>query len=66
MKDIVGPADFNLTNCGTINIIKRTSPRGVDQNFSFTSTIGPTTMKVSRAVRENWVRLAATKASASE
>src|SRR6266487_3101192 len=34
--------------------------------MSFTSTIGPTTMNASRAVSENWVRLAATKASASE
>lgn len=47
MKDIVGPADFNLTNCGTINIIKRTSPRGVDQNFSFTSTIAGSELECS-------------------
>jgi hypothetical protein len=39
MKDIVGPADFTLANCGQITIIKRTAPRGVDQNFGFTSTI---------------------------
>jgi hypothetical protein len=37
MKDIVGPANFNLTNCGTINIIKQTSPAGINQNFDFTS-----------------------------
>jgi hypothetical protein len=37
MKDIVGPANFNLQNCGTINIIKQTSPAGIDQNFDFTS-----------------------------
>src|SRR5919106_637389 len=34
--------------------------------MSFTSTAGPTTMKASRAVGENWTRLAATNASASE
>ena len=39
MKDLVGPANFSLNQCGTINIIKRTDPRGVDQNFSFTSNI---------------------------
>jgi hypothetical protein len=39
MKDLVGPGDFNLTNCGTIIIKKRTSPRGIDQNFGFTSNI---------------------------
>src|SRR4029450_3137371 len=33
---------------------------------SFMSTIGPTTMNARRALRENWVRLAATNASASE
>ena len=34
--------------------------------ISFRSTIGPTTRNASRAVSENWVRLAATNASASE
>ncbi len=33
---------------------------------SFKSIIGPTTMKASREVRENWLNEAATKASASE
>jgi hypothetical protein len=39
MKDLVGPANFSLTNCGTIKIIKHTDPRGLDQNFGFTSNI---------------------------
>jgi hypothetical protein len=39
MKDLVGPANFNLQNCGTIKIIKQTSPRGIDQDFDFTSNI---------------------------
>jgi hypothetical protein len=39
MKDLVGPADFRISNCGQIKIIKRTDPRGVDQGFGFTSNI---------------------------
>jgi hypothetical protein len=39
MKDLVGPGNVNLQNCGDITIIKRTNPRGVDQDFSFTSNI---------------------------
>jgi len=39
MKDLVGPANFNLTNCGTVKIIKQTNPRGINQNFSFTSNL---------------------------
>ncbi|MDC3960787.1 MSCRAMM family protein [Polyangium jinanense] len=39
MKDLVGPGDFRIANCGEINIIKRTNPRGLNQNFGFTSTI---------------------------
>ncbi len=39
MKDLVGPGDFLLTNCGEIKIIKHSDPRGIDQSFSFTSTI---------------------------
>jgi hypothetical protein len=39
MKDLVGPAPFTLQNCGTVNIIKQTSPRGLDQNFSFTTNL---------------------------
>jgi hypothetical protein len=39
MKDLVGPGNFNLTNCGEIKIIKRTNPRGLNQDFSYTSNI---------------------------
>jgi hypothetical protein len=39
MKDLVGPANFNLTNCGQIKIIEHTAPRGLNQNFSYTSNI---------------------------
>ncbi len=39
MKDLVGPGNFSLQNCGTIIIKKRTNPRGINQNFDFTSNI---------------------------
>jgi hypothetical protein len=39
MKDLVGPGNFNLNNCGTVTIIKHTDPGGLDQNFGFTSNL---------------------------
>lgn len=39
IKDFIAPISVNISNCGTVNIIKHTSPRGVNQNFSYTSTI---------------------------
>lgn len=39
MEDLVGPGKINLTNCGEVTIIKRTDPRGINQDFSFTSTL---------------------------
>lgn len=39
VKDFVSPQPVNISNCGTVNIIKHTDPRGIDQNFSYTSTI---------------------------
>jgi hypothetical protein len=39
MEDLVGPGHINLTNCGTVNIIKHTDPRGIDQNFTYTSNL---------------------------
>jgi hypothetical protein len=39
IKDFIAPIPVNISNCGTVNIIKHTNPRGVDQNFSYTSTI---------------------------
>jgi len=39
MKDLVGPGSINLTNCGTVKIIKQTNPRGLNQSFPFTSTL---------------------------
>jgi uncharacterized surface anchored protein len=42
MKDLVGPGNFNLTNCGSVTIIKRTAPRDLNQNFSYTSNLAGT------------------------
>src|SRR6266704_1587364 len=39
VKDFIAPQPVNISNCGTVNIIKRTHPRGINQDFSFTSTI---------------------------
>jgi hypothetical protein len=39
VKDFVAPQPINISNCGTINIIKHTDPRGQNQDFSYTSTI---------------------------
>jgi hypothetical protein len=40
MKDLVGPGNFRLSNCGSITIIKHTDPRGLNQDFSYTTTGG--------------------------
>ena len=42
MKDLVGPVPFQLQNCGSVKIIKQTDPRGLNQNFGFTSTLAGT------------------------
>jgi hypothetical protein len=42
VKDFVAPQPVNISNCGTVNIIKHTDPRGQNQNFSYTSTIPST------------------------
>jgi hypothetical protein len=39
IKDFIAPIPVNISNCGTVNIIKHTDPRGVNQDFGFTSTI---------------------------
>ena len=47
MEDLVGPGQINLTNCGTVTIIKNTDPRGVSQDFSYTSTLAGSTISCS-------------------
>jgi hypothetical protein len=42
VKDFVAPQPVNISNCGQINIIKHTAPRGQNQDFSYTSTIPDT------------------------
>ena len=39
VKDFVAPVPVNISNCGRVTIIKHTDPRGLNQNFSYTSTI---------------------------
>ena len=39
MKDLVGPGDFKIQNCGTVTVIKHTSPGGLNQDFGYTSTL---------------------------
>jgi hypothetical protein len=39
IKDFIAPIPVSISNCGTVNIIKHTDPRGVNQDFSYTSTI---------------------------
>jgi hypothetical protein len=42
VKDFVAPQPVNISNCGFINIIKHTDPRGINQDFGYTSTIPAT------------------------
>jgi len=39
VKDFVAPVPVNISNCGEVKIIKHTDPRGLDQNFTYTSTL---------------------------
>ncbi len=39
IKDFIAPVPVNISNCGEIVIIKHTNPRGLDQQFSYGSTI---------------------------
>lgn len=48
MKDLVGPVPFQLQNCGSVKVIKQTDPRGLDQEFGFTSTLAGTQLSCSQ------------------
>jgi len=39
VKDFVAPVPVNISNCGAVTIIKHTDPRGLNQDFSYTSTL---------------------------
>jgi hypothetical protein len=40
IKDFIAPVHLSLAGCGKLTVIKRTSPRGLDQNFSYSTTGG--------------------------
>jgi Prealbumin-like fold domain len=39
LKDFIAPIPVNISNCGRVKIIKRSDPRGINQDFGFTSDI---------------------------
>ena len=39
VKDFIAPVPVNISNCGSIKIIKHTDPRGQDQVFGYTSDL---------------------------
>jgi hypothetical protein len=39
LKDFIAPIPVNISNCGSIKIIKHTDPRGIDQVFNYTSNL---------------------------
>jgi hypothetical protein len=39
IKDFASPVPVNIQTCGTVNIIKHTDPRDLNQNFNYASTI---------------------------
>jgi hypothetical protein len=39
VKDFVAPVPTTISNCGEVTIIKHTDPRGLNQDFSYTSTL---------------------------
>jgi hypothetical protein len=49
VKDFVAPQPVNIANCGRVIIKKRTNPRGINQEFSFTSNLSGTTLTCTQA-----------------
>jgi hypothetical protein len=39
IKDFIAPVPINISNCGSLRIIKQTDPRGQNQSFGFTSNL---------------------------
>ena len=39
LKDFIAPTPVNISNCGTVTVIKHTNPADLDQDFGFTSTV---------------------------
>jgi hypothetical protein len=49
VKDFIAPIPVNISNCGSIKIIKQTDPRNLNQNFGYTASGGsitPTSFKL--------------------
>jgi hypothetical protein len=46
MKDLVGPGDINIANCGRVIIRKVTDPSGSTTMFSFGTTLDPSTFSL--------------------
>ena len=44
LKDFIAPVPVNISNCGRVTIIKHTDPRGINQDFSYTSNLSGTTL----------------------
>jgi ribonuclease HI len=42
LQDYIAPVQTFISNCGTINVVKQTSPRGVNQPFSFNTNVPST------------------------
>ena len=40
LKDFIAPIPVNISNCGSIHIVKQTTPDGAAQSFAFTTTGG--------------------------
>ncbi len=40
IKDFIAPVHLSLNNCGKLTVIKRTNPRGLAQDFGYTTTGG--------------------------
>ncbi|HEX6524946.1 MAG TPA: prealbumin-like fold domain-containing protein [Streptosporangiaceae bacterium] len=44
LKDFIAPVPVNISNCGEVKVIKHTDPRGLNQDFGYTSNL-PTSAK---------------------
>jgi hypothetical protein len=40
IKDFIAPVSISFSNCAQLTIVKNTNPRGLDQNFSYSTTGG--------------------------
>ena len=49
LKDFIAPVPVNIRNCGEVKIIKHTDPRGLNQDFSYTSNLPTSAMCKSTA-----------------